>query len=75
MKINKFAAIIVVLALIILLFGLFLYEDIRKANPNINNQVNQPNMQVMTITVRKADNTTETAEIEVEMPVILTVQE
>lgn len=74
MKIDKVAATIIILALIIALVGVFLYQDIIKANPNINNQVNQPTG-VMTITVRKADNTTETAEIEVEMPVVLTVEE
>jgi len=71
MEINKFAATIIILALVIAIVGVFLYEDMIKANPNIINSRASQNTQprTMSITIRRADNTTET--IEANAPTIL----
>ena len=60
-----------------LFYAIFLWEDLSKANPDIINNRASQNTQTkprgMTITVRKADNTTET--VEVNMPMIVAAQE
>ncbi|ENO12383.1 hypothetical protein MBGDC06_00748 [Thermoplasmatales archaeon SCGC AB-539-C06] len=74
-KINNFAKILIVLALIIALVGVFLWDEVNKVNPNFNNEVNQnqPKTSTMVIGIRKPDNTTQ--KIEVNVPMIVAAQE
>lgn len=68
-KINKFAVIIIALAIIIALFGLFLSKDIN-SHQVINKRTSQDVQPITTVTIKKADNTTQKIEVKTSMVVV-----